>query len=381
MNKTINQIAVAVALAAVPVFSSAAAWVPGYSLNADVSYDDNFFMSESEQDTWVYAVKPQVSLMYVSPVAKSELDARVAVKRYSEFEQFDSEDPAFDWRNSYKTERSSWGLDFGYSENSQRDAAELDTGVFDSNSLVETIYVNPRVNIDLTEKDQLGISLNFSDRDYDTNDFSDNDNQTLGLNWQHRLNEVLSTTAMVSISQYDADRVAISNSETEYLQATVGFIYKRSEAMTINGSLGHFETDRQQRLFFGPVTVLSDSETTGALLRLGVSYSYEKDVFSFNLSRGLYPSSQGLVEERDSIALDYEHQFSGRSAGGINILWHDTESSLENRATFSLSPFYRYRLTEKIDLQTSYVFRSFDRQSTLDKVESNRIKVGLRYSF
>lgn len=381
MNKTINQIAVAVALAAVPVFSSAATWVPGYSLNADVSYDDNFFMSESEQDTWVYAVKPQASLMYVSPVAKSQLDARVAVKRYSEFEQFDSEDPAFDWKNSYKTERSSWGLDFGYSENSQRDAAELDTGVFDSNSLVETIYVNPRVNIDLTEKDQLGISLNYSDRDYDTNDFSDNDNQSLGLNWQHRLNEVLSTTAMVSISQYDADRVAISNSETEYLQATVGFIYKRSEAMTINGSLGHFETDRQQRLFFGPVTVLSDSETTGALVRLGVSYSYEKDIFSFNLSRGLYPSSQGLVEERDSIALDYEHQFSGRSAGGINILWHDTESSLENRETFTLSPFYRYRLTEKIDLQTSYIFRSFDRQSTLDKVESNRVKVGLRYSF
>ena len=381
MNKTINQIAVGVALAIVPVASGAATWVADYSLNADVSYDDNFFMSESEQDTLVYSVKPQASLMYVSPVAKSQLDARVAVRRYSEFEQFDSEDPAFDWKNSYRTERSSWGIDFGYSENSQRDAAELDTGVFDSNSLVETIYVNPRVNIDLTERDQLGLSLNYSDRDYDTNDFSDNDNQTFGLNWQHQLNELISTTAMVSISQYDADRVAISNNKTDYLQATIGFIYKRSEAMTINGSFGHFETDRQQRLFFGPVTLVSDSETTGALLNLGVSYSYEKDVFSFNLSRGLYPSSQGLVEERDSIALDYEHQFSGRSAGGINISWHDTESSLEDRETFTLSPFYNYRLTEKLDLQTAYVFRSFDRQSTNTKVESNRIKVGLRYSF
>jgi len=381
MNKLIYHVAAGVALASAPLVSGAATWVAGYSFNADVSYDDNFFMSESEQDTLVYSVKPQASLMYVSPVAKSQLDARVAVKRYSEFEQFDSEDPAFDWKNSYRTERSTWSIDFGYSENSQRDAAELDTGVFDSNSIVETIYVKPRVNIDLTERDQLGISLNYSERDYDTNDFSDNDNQTFGLDWQHKINQLISTTAMVSISQYDADRVAISNNTTDYLQATVGFIYKRSEAMTINGSLGHFETDRQQRLFSGPVTVVSDSETTGALLNLGISYSYEKDIFSFNLSRGLYPSSQGLVEERDSIAMDYEHQFSGRSTGGINISWHDTESNLEERETFTLAPFYRYRLSEKIDLQTSYVFRSHDRQSTANKVESNRVKLGLRYSF
>jgi hypothetical protein len=381
MNKIINQIAIGVALAIAPVVSGAATWVADYSVNANVSYDDNFFMNQSEQDTVVYSVKPEVSLMYVSPVVKSQLDARIGINRYAEFDQFDSEDPAFDWKNTYKTERSNWAINIGYSENSQRDAAELDTGIFDSNSIVETIYVNPSVNLDITERDQLGVSLNYSERDYDTNDFSDNDNQTLGLNWEHRLNELISTTAMVSISQYDAGRVAISENETEYLQATIGFIYRRSEAMTINGSVGHFETDRRQRLVLGPALLILDSETTGALVKLGVSYSYEKDVFSFNLSRGLYPSSQGLVEERDSIGLHYEHQFNGRSASGINLYWHDTETSLEDRETFTLSPFYNYRLTEKLDLQTTYTFRRHDRQLTLTEVESNQIKVGLRYSF
>ena len=381
MNKIINQIAIGVALAIAPVVSGAATWVADYSVNANVSYDDNFFMNQSEQDTVVYSVRPEASLMYVSPVAKSQLDARVAVNRYSEFGQYDSEDPAFDWKNSYKTQRSAWGFDFGYRENSQRDAAEQDTGVFDSNSTVETLYVSPSASFDVTERDQLGVSINYSERDYDTNDFSDNDNQTLGLNWEHRLNELISTTAMVSISQYDADRVAVSENETEYLQATIGFIYRRSEAMTINGSVGHFETDRRQRLVLGPALLILDSETTGALVKLGVSYSYEKDVFSFNLSRGLYPSSQGLVEERDSIGLHYEHQFNERSASGINLYWHDTESSLEDRETFTLSPFYNYRLTEKLDLQTTYTFRRHDRQLTLTEVESNQIKVGLRYSF
>ena len=48
MNKTITQIAIGVALAMAPVVSGAATWVADYSFNADVSYDDNFFMSESE---------------------------------------------------------------------------------------------------------------------------------------------------------------------------------------------------------------------------------------------------------------------------------------------------------------------------------------------
>jgi len=159
MNKIINQIAIGVALAIVPVVSGAATWVADYSINTDVSYDDNFFMSESEQDTVVYSVKPEVLLMYVSPVVKSQLDARIGINRYAEFDQFDSEDPAFDWKNTYKTERSNWAINIGYSENSQRDAVEQDTGIFDSNSSVETVYVNPSVNLEIIERDQLGVSL------------------------------------------------------------------------------------------------------------------------------------------------------------------------------------------------------------------------------
>ena len=381
MKKTINQIVISLALMLSPSLSSAANWVADYSFNTDVTYDDNFFMTESEQDTWIYSVKPEVSLIYVSPVAKSQLDAKVAVKRYSEFGQFDSEDPAFDWKNSYKTQRSNWSINLGYSENSQRDAAEQDVGIFDSNTIVETIYLDPSVAFEISERDQLGISLNYAERDYDVNDFSDNDNQTVGLNWQHRLNELLSTTATLSVSQYSADRVAISSTETDYIQTTVGFIYKYSEAMTINGSAGYFETDSQARFLAGPALLIVDTERTGTLLNLGIAYRYEKDNVSFNLSRGLYPSSQGVVEERDSIGMDYEHQFNGRSASGINISWHNTDFLLEERETLTLSPFYRYRLTEKLQLKTSYIFRRFDRQSTLTEVDSNRVKVGLRYSF
>jgi|GEM_PF-628995 len=385
MNNTIKHITAVVGLpivlAGAATLSSAGNWVADYSLDADIAYDDNFFMADEEQDTWVYSVKPEVSMIYVSPVAKSQLDARLAFKRYSDFDQFDSEDPAFDWKNSYKTQRSNWSFNTGYSENSQRDAAEQDVGIFDSNTIVKTIYIDPGVDIELTEKDELGISLHYNRRDYDANDFSDNDTQTIGLNWRHHLNEVLTTTAMVSASNYSADRVAISANETDYIQTTVGFIYQYSEAMTIDGSAGYFETDAEARFLAGPILLISETESNGTLLNLGLHYDTENDTFSFNLSRGLYPSSQGEVEERDSVGVGYEHQFSGRSSTGISIAWYDTGALSEERESVTVSPFYSYRLTEKLQLKTTYIFRRFDRQTTLNEVDSNRVNLGLRYSF
>jgi len=178
MNKISKSIAGAMLLVTFPVASLAAGWVADFSFDADATYDDNFLMNDAEQESWIYSLKPEVSLIYLTPVMTSELDAKLAVKRYSEFDQFDSEDPAFNWKNSYKRARSTWALDFGYSENSQRDFAEEDTGQFDSNTIVETVYADPSVVFRVTEKDDLGISLGYTERDYDGDDFSDNENET-----------------------------------------------------------------------------------------------------------------------------------------------------------------------------------------------------------
>ena len=380
MNKISKSIAGALLLVTFPAASLAAGWVADFSFDADAAYDDNFLMSDTEQESWIYSVKPEVSLIYLTPVMTSELDAKLAVKRYSEFDQFDSEDPAFSWKNSYKRARSTWSMDFGYRESSQRDFAEEDTGQFDSNTIVETVYVDPSVVFRVTEKDDLGISLGYTERDYDADDFSDNENETVGLNWQHKVDEVLSTTANISVSKYQADRPNINTNETDYENITVGFIYQYSESLNINGSTGYFQSDSRKRIISGPAVVIVDSENTGLLLNLGMNYSQEKTDWSLSLSRGLYPSSQGDVEERDSLGIGFEHRFTTRSSSGINVSWYNTNSVDNDRESINISPYYHYRLTEKLTLQTSYVFRSFDRQLG-GEVDSNRVKLGLRYSF
>jgi hypothetical protein len=380
MNKITKSIVGAMLLVTFPAASFAAGWVADFSVDADATYDDNFLMNDAERESWIYSLKPEASLIYVSPVVKSELDARLAVRRYSEFDQFDSEDPAFNWKNSYKRERSTLSLDFGYSENSQRDFAEQDTGLFDSNTIVETVYVDPSVVFRVTEKDDLGISLGYTERDYNADDFSDNENETVGLNWQHKVDQVLSTTANISVSKYSANRINVNSNETDYEKITIGFLYQYSESMSINGSTGYFQSDIRKRILTGPSVVIVDSDNTGVLLNLSMNYSQERNDWSLSLSRSLYPSSQGDVEERDSVGIGLEHRFSGRSSTGINIAWHNTDSVVADRESLNISPYYHYRITEKLKLQTSYSFRSFDRQA-IDQIEANRVKIGLRYSF
>ena len=87
MNKTTKSIAAAILLVTFPAVSLAAGWVADFSFDADATYDDNFLMNEAEQESWIYSLKPEASLIYLTPVIKSELDAKLAVKRYSEFDQ------------------------------------------------------------------------------------------------------------------------------------------------------------------------------------------------------------------------------------------------------------------------------------------------------
>ena len=379
MNRILKIITISSLLATLPAVSMAAGWVADFSFDANATYDDNFLMNNAEQESWIYTLKPEASLIYASPVMTSELQTSLALKRYSEFDQFDSEDPAIDWKNSYQRERSTWSLDFGYSENSQRDLAEDDTGQFDSNTIVETIYANPGVSYRITEKDDLGISFSHTERDYDQDDFFENDNQTVSINWQRKVTQAFSTTVMFSDSRYSAERSAISTVETDYERATVGFIYKYSEGTTLNGSAGYFQSDSRE-LVGQPTVLIIETDNSGLLLNFSVDHSQQKNKWSLSLSRSLYPSSQGNVEERDSVRAAFDRELSGRSTSGISLSWHETSFDADNRESINISPYYHYRLTEKLKFQTSYSFRGFDRETT-DKVESNRIKMGLRYDF
>jgi hypothetical protein len=378
MKKTVRFAALVAGSILVPAVASyAGTWVPEWGLDSSATYDDNFFMDQTEQGTWRYSIKPELSLHYLTPAVESSLQASVAARRYSEFDEFNTTDPSIQWDNSVSGQRSIWTLNFGYQENSQRDFAELDTGQFNSNTVVETLNVEPGVSYQLSEKDTLGLSFGYIERNYDQPDFADNENSSATLSWQHQINQRWTTDISGTASKYEAERAGVNHTETDYENLTAALIYQATESMLINVSIGYFNSDQHRVQLVGPV--VSDEENSGALASLGISSDEQVNDWSINLSRGLYPSSQGEIEERDSVHFSYERQLSERSSAGLRAEWADTESDINPRENTSISPFYSYRLTPKLKLETSYQFRTFDRVT--GDVESNRIKAGLRYSF
>ena len=378
MKKTAKYAAVAAASILVPAVATyAGTWIPDWALHSSATYDDNFFMDETQQDTWRYSIQPELSLHYLTPAVESSLKASVAARRYSEFQEFDTTDPSIQWDNSIAGQRSVWTLNLGYQENAQLDYAELDTGQFNSDTVVETLSAEPGVSYQLSEKDTLALSFGYTERNYDQSDFADNENTSATLAWQHQINQRWTTDISGTASKYEAQRPGVNLTETDYENLTAGIIYQATEAMVINFSVGYFNSDQHKVELVGPL--VTDEDNSGTLASLGISSDEQVNDWSISLSRGLYPSSQGEVEERDSVHFSYERQLSERSSAGLNAEWADTESEVNPRENTSFAPFYHYRLTPKLKLETSYHFRNFDRMT--GDVESNRIKAGLRYSF
>lgn len=379
MKKTANYAAVVTLSLLIAVASYAGTWIPDWKLDSDISYEDNFFMDETTQDTWRYSVTPELSLIYMTPSVESSLNASIAVRRYSDLDGFDREDPSFSWDNSITSERNTWTFNFGYEEHAQRDRAELDTGQFDSNTIVERLYIEPGVVHRLSEKDSLGLSLRHIERSYDSDDFIDNESDSVAVTWEHQINRRWTTIIDTSISRYQADNTGINTTETDYSNITTGLVYQASEATSLDISIGYFNAEQQQSLLVGPALVITNQENSGVLASFGLISDQPVDDWRLQLNRGLYPSSQGDVEERDSVNFSYERQLTERSSAGVRAAYYDTKSEINARKSTEVAPFYYFYLTPRLKLETSYRYRDFDRE--LDTVESNRVEAGMRYSF
>ena len=380
MNKILKTCAVISSGLFFSVSGLAAKWDADFGLQLSTAYDDNFLMEDDEQDTWEYLVTPSVSFNYDSQKATSSLSLIYVVNRYSEFDEFDSEDPFLTWGASYQTERLRWRINAGYSESSQRDFADEDTGEFDSNTEVETISVSPSVDIQVTQNDFLGITLGYSERNYDANDFADNENESASLEWRHQVSKKLATLLTTSYAEYSSTREFVEDSDTEYVQVQAGFDYKFSETKSLNAYAGYFESDRERVVFTLPANTLLEEDNTGTILGAKLNSKQEQSEWYLSLSRSLYPSSQGEVEERDAVSFSWDYNLSERSSVGFTGSWTETDSTQNGRTVIRFSPSYSYKLTRKIIVEASYQYRQFDPDAGV-RTESNRVLVGLDYNF
>lgn len=347
------------------------------SISQTLGYDDNFLFEESAQRTWSYVLTPTLTGYYRTETYTSNLTGSAAIKRYSDFSRYNSQDPRVNWQQAWIRERALLSLNLGYTQTEQRENAEEDLGDFATRNTVKTYTFAPAYNYQLTQRDSVGLSFDYTERQYSEATSSDNKSYNLGGNWAHNLSERTILRANLSYTRYEARGVA-TETDSDIWRASVGATYNWSERTSITALLGANWQDIEERIL--SLNQKTKSSDTGGLASVQWNHQTLLSTYNASYSRDLSPSSDGEVREQDRLNLGWTYQLSELSSFSLNSSFLKATDNIETREFMSVSPSYSRKITQNLSVGSSYEYR---RQKVSDEaaVSSNQVRVNLVYGF
>tara|TARA_R110000787_G_scaffold46612_8_gene113017 strand:+ start:4749 stop:5972 length:1224 start_codon:yes stop_codon:yes gene_type:complete len=368
--------------------AKAAEYIIGADFSPTLSYDDNVELQEDEEGSFVTKITPTLLLSRSVENGSIALNTGYRVERYTSLSELDRQDPFANFSTSYNTERSNYGLNAGYSERAQRSIADEDTGDFSSNATVTTKSLAPTYQYQFSDRDFAYTSLNYSERTYDTSGFSDNESISLTGGWRRNLSERLTGGLALTYSEYDSESDRIE-SEYDSYNLSVTSTYMMSERWSFSGQVGYRTTDSETQFLL--IGSQQSDRSAGSLFDFSANYLGELNTLTFSLSRSLNPSGEGVVNETDRIALNWNRNLAETLSFSVNTSYQESQSADDltntDREYFIFSPALNWQLQRNLALKMGYQYRqqkgtSFGGFNTTgDKVDSNMVFLTVNYDW
>ena len=385
----INVITTVLAVTLFPVnVAKAAEYIIGADFSPTLSYDDNVELQEDEEGSFVTKITPTLLLSRSVENGSIALNTGYRVERHTSLSELDRQDPFANFSTSYNTERSNYGLNAGYSERAQRSIADEDTGDFSSNATVTTKSLAPTYQYQFSDRDFAYTSLNYSERTYDTSGFSDNESISLTGGWRRNLSERLTGGLALTYSEYDSESDRIE-SEYDSYNLSVTSTYMMSERWSFSGQVGYRTTDSETQFLL--IGSQQSDRSAGSLFDFSANYLGELNTLTFSLSRSLNPSGEGVVNETDRIALNWNRNLAETLSFSVNTSYQESQSADDltntDREYFIFSPALNWQLQRNLALKMGYQYRqqkgtSFGGFNTTgDKVDSNMVFLTVNYDW
>lgn len=366
----------------------AAEYRVGASFSPTFSYDDNVLLDENNESSFKTQIQPTLTLRRSNENSNLSFNTGLRVERYTELKDLDREDPFANFSSQWNTERSAYGLSAGYAERAQRSIAEEDTGDFSSNATVESINLSPTYRYQLTEKDSIYGSYNYSERTYSDsgsistplgNNLNDNKTHSLTGGWQHSITERLTGGLAITYANYESK--GLQQSEYDTYNFAITSSYLLTEKWSLSGQVGYRTLENEITPVVGPV--LTD-ESSGTLFSFTSAYAGEINNVSFTIGRSLNPSGEGVVNEQDRIGLNWQRSLSDTLSFIIDTSYQETQTadSINNtdRKYTQISPSIAWRLREDLTLRFGYQYRE-QKGTNADAVDSNKVFVTVGYDW
>lgn len=348
------------------------------SIIQTLGYDDNILLKEEDaKSTWVYTITPALTGYYRTETYISNLTSAVGIKRYSAFSQYNSQDPRINWQQSWIRERALLSLNLGYTETEQRDDAEQNLGDFSTSNTVKTYTFAPSYEYQLTQRDSVDLSFDYTERNYSEATSSDNKRYTLGSHWSHELSERTILRANMSFTRYEALGITTAT-DSDIWRASVGATYKWSERTSITALLGASWQDVEER--FLPLNQITNNTNIGSLASLQWTHQTLHSTYNASYSRDLSPSSDGDVREQDKFTLGWRYQLSDLTSASLNGSWLKSTDDSQSREFMSISPSYNWQLSRNVTLGARYEYKRQE-QTNEPSAATNQIQLNFVYKF
>lgn len=370
----------ALSLGVVSSAAYAAEWSIKPIFNPNVEYDDNVLLSSTDEEgSFKFSVKPSVEAGYATESANLGIVAGYNVSRYGALSRLNEDDPFFRFFATKNTERAEWGLTASYSEDASRNTAEEDTGNFSSTSVITSRSISPSYTYSVSERDTLSLNASYSEREYSTNEFSDNETKSLSASWQRQYSERLSGNILTSYSLYESG-TSLSGTENDTYGLSVGANYLFSERWTLSGQVGTRYLEQKQ-IVSG---ISSKDSNFGTTLNASAVYNSGLDEISLTASRELSPASNGDVNEQDAITVTWNRDLTETLTLNVAGIYRETTSASdeddEKRENITFKPSLNWKLSPKMSMSFNYEYREQKRDNQ-GKADSNAIFVGISYDW
>jgi len=366
--------------------TQAAEWKVDATVKQTLSFDDNVRMTETAEDSFIYALSPTIKFSHKTEVSEINAKINYGIRRYLSIEELNRNLQRYDFSGNYSTERSFWKLNMSLSLSPARDSAAQDSGDFTSNAEKLTRSIVPLFTYQLTELDRLIFASNYSEVSYSSNDFSDHENARINLSWEHQWTERYLNSINLFYSTFDSvslgDEITRKTSSNTY-GANLSSTYEWSENLQFSSTLGIRATESKN--ISG--NRLEKYNNIGFLSNTAINYKGENYSANFKLSRSLIPSSNGQLSEQNRLSLNFNYEITENLSTGIFGSYQNSISASSNsnvngkRENISVKPSINWKMSRDWKVSASYRYRQQNRGGENKATSSNLFMLSINYNW
>lgn len=330
--------------------SLASQWTIDAKIQQQLGYNDNVRMSKTPQGSLHYTLTPVVNFSHKTANSLIDASASYGIQRYSSIKTLNRTLQNYHINAKYLTDLTVWEIAASMNIAPSLNTASMYSGNFSSNAEKTTQSVNPSFSYKLNEFDTLRLNGSYSETSYTGKDFNNSQTHSINLDWQHSWSDRFSNNISATYSAFSS---TIQQSSTYNLNLGLNFML--SEQWSIKGTVGGRLTNSEKST--------SKHQSEGFLVNATLDYSGEKLSSQLGINRSLLPSSQGQLQEQDSLNFTLDYALSQKLSTSFSANYQRsnttaTSNQSTSREYLTLQPALNWQIDSDWTISASYQYRT-----------------------